>query len=298
VLRESTRLVAAQAIARRVAAEDTLLLGAEVSLRDRFAVGEARYVDVLRLRAERLRVQTDRSAVLADAVAARAALIGLVSAGHRDEIGPLVDSLAAVTAVDVQRSLPAAPSIDSLLALAGPVQRSHALRERALAAQALTLAEQRVRIAGSLGVQRRLDDDGSTVFGPVLGASMTLPFTANRANRASRRAAEREVAAADLARDAVVVRVRGVLAGAAARYEAARERLAVYDEALIRAARQERESALAAYRTGELTLLELLDFERSLARAEIDRLRAYSDAVEAWANLISAAVGEAGGNLE
>jgi outer membrane protein TolC len=47
-----------------------------------------------------------------------------------------------------------------------------------------------------------------------------------------------------------------------------------------------------------LTLLELLDFERSLARAEIDRLRAYSDAVEAWANLISAAVGEAGGNLE
>ncbi len=53
-----------RAIAARLAAEDTLLLDAEAALRARFTAGEARYVDVLRIRTERLRVQTDRAAAL------------------------------------------------------------------------------------------------------------------------------------------------------------------------------------------------------------------------------------------
>ena len=52
--------------------------------------------------------------------------------------------------------------------------------------------------------------------------------------------------------------------------------------------RQERESALAAYRTGSLSLLELLDFERALSRAEIERIRALVDAADAWADLLGA----------
>jgi hypothetical protein len=45
-----------RAIARRLAAQDSLLSTAESAVRVRFGIGEARYVDVLRLRAERLRV--------------------------------------------------------------------------------------------------------------------------------------------------------------------------------------------------------------------------------------------------
>ena len=46
-----------RAITRRLAAQDSLLISAEASVRARFGVGESRYVDVLRLRTERLRVQ-------------------------------------------------------------------------------------------------------------------------------------------------------------------------------------------------------------------------------------------------
>ncbi|MGH7577651.1 MAG: TolC family protein [Longimicrobiales bacterium] len=288
VLLELTRLTSARAIARRLAAEDTLLLGAEAALRDRFSVGDARYVDVLRLGAERLRVQTDRAAIVADEHAAREALAALSDVSDRDVVLALADSALGADPVATAATFPPAPAIDSLLALSAPVVRASAEVDRAVAAQSLGVANQRMRFAGSIGVQRTIEQDGGSAFGPVVGASLTLPFTAGRANRGERRAVEREVAAARAARDAVVARVRGVLAGVAARYEAARSRLAVYDVALLRAVDEERESALAGYRAGQLSLIELIDFERAIARAEIEWLRAHADAVEAYANLIAA----------
>lgn len=288
VLLELTRLTSARAIARRLAAEDTLLLGAEAALRDRFSVGDARYVDVLRLGAERLRVQTDRATILADEQAAREALAALSYVSDRDVVLALADSALGADPVATAATFPPAPAIDSLLALSAPVVHASAEVDRAVAAQSLGVANQRMRFAGSIGVQRTIEQEGGSAFGPVVGASLTLPFTAGRANRGERRAVEREVAAARAARDAVVARVRGVLAGAAARYEAARSRLAVYDVALLRAVDEERESALAGYRAGQLSLIELIDFERAIARAEIEWLRAHADAVEAYANLIAA----------
>ena len=44
-------------------------------------------------------------------------------------------------------------------------------------------------------------------------------------------------------------------------------------------------TTLAHYRNGELTLLELLDFERALLRVEIERARAISAAAAARAAL-------------
>jgi outer membrane protein TolC len=55
------RVAGGERMARRLAAEDSLLEGAESALRSRFSVGEARYVDVLRLRTERLRIQSSRA---------------------------------------------------------------------------------------------------------------------------------------------------------------------------------------------------------------------------------------------
>ena len=65
------------AIRRRLASEDSLLASADVSLRSRFASGQARYVNVLRIRAERLRVESGAASALAEAKASRFALVGL-----------------------------------------------------------------------------------------------------------------------------------------------------------------------------------------------------------------------------
>jgi outer membrane protein TolC len=79
---------------------------------------------------------------------------------------------------------------------------------------------------------------------------------------------------------------RGRLAAVRLEYDAARTRLASYDAALLVAAEEERQSALAAYRAGDLSLLELLDFERALARTTIDRWRSWLRAATAYAALL------------
>ena len=97
--------------------------------------------------------------------------------------------------------------------------------------------------------------------------------------------AEREVDAARAEQRAALASARARIGAAVERYDAAREQIALYDSALLQAARAEREGALAAYRTGDFTLIELLDFERALARAEIDRLRSRMAAADALAAL-------------
>jgi cobalt-zinc-cadmium efflux system outer membrane protein len=162
--------------------------------------------------------------------------------------------------------------------------------DRARASRELVVAEQRVRFSGSVGAQRRFEG-GETSFGPVLGVSLTLPFTAGGANRARAAAAGLATRAAEAERAAVRADVGAALRAALARYEASRERVMAFDVALLQGAREAREGALGAYRTGEMSLIELLDFERALARAEIERLRARADVAEAWATLIEAANG-------
>jgi cobalt-zinc-cadmium efflux system outer membrane protein len=156
---------------------------------------------------------------------------------------------------------------------------------QATSARQLLRATRRPQFSAGIGAQRIGGDDAG--FGPTIGISMSLPFTARRGNLAAAEAADRAVDAATAGRRASLAALRGGLAAAHARYEAARTRLAVYDAALLRGAREERESALAAYRSGDLSLLELLDFERALSSAEIERTRAVIDASDALADLFS-----------
>lgn len=289
--RALTQALGWSAIARRLAAEDSLLIGAEASLRGRFSVGEARYTDVLRLRTERVRVQTERAEAVARARTGLAALEGLLGEGVV-EAAPLIRSVAAapLTALRVD-ALPPAPDVDSLLALSGRVRLAQAALERAEAARAAVRAEQRPRVAGAVGAQRVESEDGGFAIGPTVGLSVTLPFTARRANEAAADAADRGVAAAQAELAAARAEVRADLVTSRTRYEAARERLSVFEAALLRGVRQERESALAAYRTGDISLIELLDFERALARAEVEQRRAHIEAISALADLISGAAG-------
>ena len=291
-LRAATQAAGWALVSSRLGGQDSLLLSAEVSLRTRFAVGEARYVDVLRLRTERLRVQGDRALALTEARSGALtleALLGAADGGARDSAARVVavalDTAAGGPFVGFLRGeLPPAPDVDSLIARSGALELADALVARASASRRLLLATQRPQLVAGLGIQRLGDADGE--LSPTAGVSITLPFTARRANRAAAAAAEQEVAAAAAVRRAMLARVHGRLRTARDRYQAARDRLAAFDAALLRGAREEREGALAAYRAGDLSLLELLDFERALSRAELERTRAIIDAATALADLI------------
>ena len=288
------RALGSAAIAERLAAEDSLLTGVDEALRARFAVAEARYVDVLRLRTERLRVQADLAAALTEEQVSRQRLLALVTAA--DSVGPirrLADSiLVQRPGVLLLAEVPPAPSIDSLVAASGALQLADASLAQAEADARLRRAELSPALSAAVGVQRFGGESENFDVGPTLGIAVSLPFTAGGANRATREAAALAAEAARQQRRATVADVQSDLAAARDRYEAARARLAVFDAALLRGAREERESALSAYRTGELSLLELLDFERALTRTEIVRLQSRIEAAEAYADLIAGAAGE------
>lgn len=299
--REAIHAAGTRLIAARLSAEDALLMGGEDGVRARFSVGQARYVDVLRLRSERLRVQTERAAMLAESRAAVAMLSGLLGlrnpllAGRPAQdtrLAEILDSLATVDLADAWRVvLPEVASsetmMDSVVAAAGDVRMAEAEVSRARAAAALATARRRPQVSALAGLQRIGQANNGPALGPSLGVTLSLPFTARSANGLSAAADAGQIVATESARTATVAAVRARVEAAAERFAAARERLSVFDAALLRGARDERESALASYRSGGLSLLELVDFERALARAEIDRIRALMDAASAWAELSS-----------
>jgi outer membrane protein, heavy metal efflux system len=294
------RLLGWSAIARRLGDEDALLESAEGALRIRFTVGEARYVDVLRLRTERLRVQTNVAAAIGERDAARRqleALVGEDSVGLAALAGITDSTIGVPGAVrpgvlkpvssTILGELPPAPDADSLLAFAGAVRRAEVMVERAQGLRQLALARRRPIVTASLGVQRFADDAGGFTIGPTLGASMSLPFIASKAGGAAVHAAETTVTAAQAQRRAALISARVALRAAHDRYEVARRRLSVFQSALLKGAQDERGGALASYRNGQLSLLELIDFERALSRAETDRLRIRIEAADALAELLS-----------
>lgn len=286
------RAVGWAAIADRLVEQDSLLSSAAASLRTRFAVGQASYVDVLRLRTEQLRVQVAQAEAVAESRAARRVIEAILPPGDSAARRALaqVDELvqrAPTRALMAMLSPP--PEIDSLLSTAGAVRLAEAEVRQARAQRELLLALQRPQLGGFVGAQRFRSDDGSHSLGPVLGAAVSLPFTAARANRTSANAARLQVAAAEANLAATRTTLRADLLAARERYQAALARLAVFDAALLQAARAERESALAAYRSGQISLTELLDFERGLSLAESERIQSEIAAAQALADLVSSA---------
>lgn len=283
--RDLTRLSGWSVISRRLAAEDDLLLSAETSLRGKFAAGDARYIDVLRLRTERLRVQSERASAITEIEAARLAIIGLLGFDNDTQIKTEIDSIETARPI---LELGPLPIVDTLLNRSPVLQLSRARLDRANAQRRLTIAEQGRRLSASLGAQRFQTETGGYSLGPAVGFTTTLPFTAGRANRARTQAADLDLRAQQAEERHVLASTRARVSIASQRYESARKRISVYETALLRGAQDERESALASFRSGELSLIELLDFERALSRAEIDRVKARIEAADALADLFSA----------
>ena len=269
------------AIAGRLASEDSVLRGAEEALRARFAVADARYVDVLRLRTERLRVETELQRARFESRVRVRQLVRLAPAADSSMVLGLASEAIARSRAMLARTATALPSSDSAVSASGVLRLAGLAVSRADAERRLVASQQRGAITPSLGVQRFGEADGPTRFGLTAGFSMTLPFTAAASSRARLATADREVTLAQVRRDASAELLMTALVQARERFELARLQLTTFDSALLQGLREEREAALAAYRTGSMSLMELLDFERAMTQADVSRLRAQLDAHDA-----------------
>lgn len=282
-------VVTERRVVERLAAEDALMRDAEQGLRSRFAVGQARYIDVLRVRTERIRIQGERAEAVAEERVGHARLAYLLAAEQPGGVARLAraDSLARNVDLGAWRSLlptavdsGLAGSANAELRLAGvSIQRAEASRD-------LGIASRRPRIEGFAGVQRMGESGDGATLGPSIGFTMSLPWLSGTANERAARADRLEVERTTVARRATEARVRGRVIAAREHYIAALERVDAFESALLVGALGEREGALSAYRSQQLTLMELLDFERALARAEIDALRALAAASASYVLLV------------
>jgi outer membrane protein TolC len=292
VLEALAAAATSERVVRRLQRSDALLDEAERALNARFATGAARYVDVLRVRTERLRTAAEVAQAEAARVAAGAALRALVAP---ERMAARFDQLLALAAGDEltgdwPRALVPFDEPDSLVEWSPDVREALARADRSRAEASSVSASQRMQFGGSAGLQRMGPTNGGPSAGLVLGVSSTLPFTAARANRAASEAARLGIDAAQHGLAEARRRAAIDVTQMVVRYNAARARISALDGALLIAAEQEREAALAHYRAGTLSLLELLDFERALLRVELDRADAIRDAASVRAALLGGSI--------
>jgi outer membrane protein TolC len=279
------------AIASRLASEDSVLRGAEEALRARFAVADARYVDVLRLRTERLRVETELQRSRFESRVRLRQLVRLATPADSALVLKLALEAIARSHAGLRTSTTTLPSPDSIANASGVLRLADLAVSRAEAERRLVRSQQRGAITPSLGVQRFGEADGPTRLGLTAGFSMALPFTAPASARARLASADREVILARVRRDASSELLMTGLVQARERFELARLQLTTFDGVLLQGLREEREAALSAYRTGSMSLMELLDFERAMAQADVSRLRAQLDAHDALYEYLALALG-------
>lgn len=279
VRRSLVGYLAATASDARLASEDSLLAEGEKALQLRFEQGEARYVDVLRLRTARLLLATDRATIQAVALTRRQEVVGLLPDSLQPVASTLIDSVTRLYRPGDLRPNLALPDSMAVAALL------QAIDDGAEAAVAVARTSRQTEIFGFAGIQRFLDTDNQFEVGPSLGIGIALPFLTPGSNRAT-------LTAATTGRDALAAttyarkrELRAALLQARTRYDAARARLDAMDAVLLAGARREREAALAAYRSGQLSLIEFLDFERAIGRADLARLEALVAAADAAADL-------------
>jgi outer membrane protein TolC len=291
LVRAAAGAVGWDSIRRRRAAQDSLLATAEEALRSRFDAGQARYLDVLRLRTERLRVTAALVEAQAEADGAAAALLQL--AGDADGRARLLRALAAArNAPQSLGPLPAVPDPDSLVEVSVALALARAEEDRLRAERTRVLADRHTQGSAFAGIQRIGGAENGAVFGPTLGVTLSLPFLTSGATNRRRAAADSTVASAEARTSSIKAAATSLLSAAVIRFAGARQRAALMDAALLRGALEERDVALANHRAGTLSLLELLDFERALVEADIGRSENLILAADAWADLLEAQAGE------
>ncbi len=255
---------------------------------------------VAHARGERLAAQADRLARLAERERARAERgeasqlearrLTLAAAGLRAR-----QAVAAAEALKARAgargwvsdlpadAVPVLPALPPVTELGGPHPRL------AAAASELAAAETAVKAAGrflatpelTAGWQRQ-DAGATTVGGPLLGLSWSLPLFSR--NQASRARAEARLEAARARLETVRREIEAERAGAVEAYRQLR-RAAAEAAAATDADDRLLTGAVAAFRHGEAGLTDLLDTLRSIAEAEATALDLHAAALAAHRDL-------------
>lgn len=226
----------------------------------RVEVGAAPEADLLKLRTEEARVVMERTR----AEVARARALAVLGA----RIG--VD----VTPAQLQR--PAVPMAADLAV--SPVHPELRAAESLLASARATSRAERARGVPDLGVNAGVKRTSGYNTGV---AAFTMPIPIFDSNGVARAIAEGQVRAAEQERLAVERRLRGTLTAAATAARTLRTQAAAAERTLVVPARGARDAARAAFASGALDVMRLVDAERVVIDAERVAIDIEIDAVTA-----------------
>ncbi len=239
-------------------------------------IAQARYAGGLVAQQDAIRAQLEQTAMRSELIGLendkrqlQARLNGLMA---RDVAAPLAEP-------QVIRPLPSlTPSDAALLA-----ERARARNPQLLAEQARVTSAQKSR---DLTWSNRYPDwlvglewtqAGSRLTSYGLMLEVNLPLQ-QESRRAQEREAEAMVGAAQSRAEALSNQLLGELAGNLAAYDGARRIEALVETQLLPQSELSLRSALAAYENGKVDFATLLDAQRQIRKARLDRLKAQVDA--------------------
>lgn len=187
------------------------------------------------------------------------------------------EATAPVGALELPRALQTLPAADSLMRLAVNERPAlEATRERTAAAEAGYRAARRslypdITLGLGYGQRPRFDDLFTVSVGislPLWAGSKQIPLRAEmRAMQAMEEARERDLENETFAR----------LTELTARAERARSLIELYTKSIVPQARASVESALSAYRVGQVDFMTLVTNEMTVNRYEIEIVRLVAD---------------------
>jgi outer membrane protein TolC len=240
----------------------------------RYAGGSGLQADVLRAEVEAARIAAAQRALTAQIAAAEAMLN--VSMG--------MEAAAPVGELDYTVSLPALPATANLQGLAADnrpeLRAGTAEIERATAEVEVMRSMYRPMAMVRAGRASTMAEGKGAML--MLGISVPLWRNRLRAGVDEAQAMER-MAQADLV--AMRRMIEGEVAVARAEAEATRQTLQALEVDVVPRARSAVDAALAAYASGQGTLVLVVDASRALWDTERDRVMGQTQASEAWARL-------------
>jgi outer membrane protein TolC len=240
----------------------------------RYAGGSGLQADVLRAEVEAARIAAAQRALTAQIAAAEAMLN--VSMG--------MEAAAPVGELDYTVSLPALPATANLQGLAADnrpeLRAGTAEIERATAEVEVMRSMYRPMAMVRAGRASTMAEGSGSML--MLGISVPLWRDRLRAGVDEAQAMER-MAQADLI--AMRRMIEGEVAVARAEAEATRQTLQALEVDVVPRARSAVDAALAAYASGQGTLVLVVDASRALWDTERDRVMGQTQASEAWARL-------------
>jgi cobalt-zinc-cadmium efflux system outer membrane protein len=233
-----------------------------------YSVGSGIQQDVLRAQVEVARMGEEIARMRQDRIAAVVRLNALMGRDATIEVGPLV--LASLDA-------PELPATDSLLAWARtdrPALRASA--ERVAAAQAsLSAARREIYPDFQVGFQYQQRPEFPTMVSLMVGVNLPVFAGARQLAMRQEAAAMREMAVAEQrsVHNETVARI----VETRARAERDRALVRLYRGGILPQARGAVQAALASYRTGRVSFMQLVDNQMTVTRYETESIRLTAD---------------------